>query len=241
MSGLLRNKPRGEELPVTFLHPKKWNGQAVIWIHEDGKSGLFDAQGQPNANVQQLLESHASVCGIDLLYQGEFLADGKPLERTRRVQNTREFAGYTFGYNHALFARRVHDILTVVAFVRNHERQPTSLDLVGLGEAGPWVVAARSQAGDAVTRAVVDTAGFRFGKLTEIHDPNFLPGGAKYADLPGMLALSAPGKLWLAGETVQSASLPRNVYKAAGAADQLTLSDAQPADVPAAALKYLLD
>ena len=33
-----------------------------------------------------------------------------------------------------------------------------------------------------------------------IGDLNFLPGGAKYGDLPGMLALGAPGELWLAGE-----------------------------------------
>ena len=86
----------------------------------------------------------------------------------------------------------------------------------------------------------VDTAGFRFGKLTEIHDVNFLPGGAKYGDLPGMLALGAPGKLWLAGETSTGASLVLDSYKAAGAADNLVLATAKPADVPAAAMEYLL-
>ena len=47
--------------------------------------------------------------GADLIYQGEFLADGQPLEKTRRVENTREAAAYTFGYNHTVFAQRVHD------------------------------------------------------------------------------------------------------------------------------------
>ena len=38
----------------------------------------------------------------------------------------------------------------------------------------------------------IDTAGFRFADVTDIHSPDFLPGGAKYGDLPGMLSLSAP-------------------------------------------------
>ena len=239
MTGLLRNKARGEELPVAFLYPKDWNGQAVIWIHDSGKAGLFTSEGKPTADVQKLLDAGASVAGVDLLFQGEFLTDGKPVEKTRRVKNTREFAGYTFGYNHSLFAQRVHDILTVIAFVQNHDRTPKSIDVVGLGAAGPWVAAARTQAGDAVTRAVVDTSGFRFGKLTEIHDVSFLPGGAKYGDLPAMLALSAPGKLWVAGETADSAALARSAYKAAGAEDKLMLFEGKGDAIQQAAIEYL--
>ena len=36
--------------------------------------------------------------------------------------------------------------------------------------------------------------------MSAIHDPDFLPGGAKYDDLPGMLAVAAPAPLFLAGE-----------------------------------------
>jgi hypothetical protein len=231
MSGLVHNKAHSEALPVTFLYPKNWNQQAVIWVHENGKAGLFDDQGQPTAEVRKLLDAGTSVCGADLLFQGEFLPDGKPIEHTRKVKNPREFAGYTFGYNHALFAQRAHDILTLVAMVKNHERKPTKVDLVGLGEAGPWVAAARAQAGDAVRRAVVDTAGFRFNKLTDFHDPQFLPGGAKYGDVLGMVALSAPNSLLLAGETAEAAQLPIAAYKAAGAENKLTLGRAEPANV----------
>ena len=45
--------------------------------------------------------------------------------------------------------------------------------------------------------------------MSAIHDPDFLPGGAKYDDLPGMLAVAAPAPLFLAGEGERSARTGR--------------------------------
>jgi len=199
MSGLLRNKTHGEELPIIFCHPKDWNGTTVVWLGAEGKSSLY-AGSSLQADVQKLVDSGASVVGVDLLYQGEFLADGKPLTQTRRVNNSREAAAYTFGYNHALFAQRVHDVLTVVRFIKTNERPSKQLAVIGLEGTGPIVAAARAVSGDAIQRAVIDTEGFRFGQVLNIHDPNFLPGGAKYGDLPGFLALAVPAPTLLIGE-----------------------------------------
>jgi dienelactone hydrolase len=202
MAGLLDNKARGEELPAVFLYPKQWNKRTVIWITEAGKAGLF-AEGstaQPKPEVQKLLDSGATVVGVDLLFQGEFLSDGRPVTKTRRVKNTREAAAYTFGYNDTLFAQRVHDLLTVVKFIKESERKSDAIDVVGLDGAGPWVAAALPQARGAITEAVIDAGGFRFGKILDIHDPNFLPGGAKYGDLPGMIALAGVSKVLEVGE-----------------------------------------
>jgi hypothetical protein len=223
MAGLLRNNTHGEELPAVFLHPKQWNGQTILWLDEAGKSGLFaeSGGGQPKPKIQKLLESGATVVGVDLLFQGEFLADGQPVLKTRRVKNPREAAAYTFCYNPALFAQRVHDILTVVKFVREHERKTEVLSVVGLGGAGLWVAAARAQARAAIDRAVVDTRGFRFGKVQDIHDVNFLPGGAKYFDVPGMLALGAPGSLFLAGEGQTAPDIVTEAYRSAAALNHL--------------------
>jgi len=199
MSGLLRNKTHGEELPVVFCHPKDWNGTTVVWLGENGKSTLYTGDSL-QADVQKLVDSGVTVLGVDLLYQGEFLADGKPLTQTGRVKNTRESAVYTFGYNHSVFAQRVHDVLSVVRFIKTNERPSKQLAVVGLEGAGPIVAAARAVSGDAIQRAVVDTQGFRFGKVLDIHDPNFLPGGAKYGDVPGMLSVAASAQTLLIGE-----------------------------------------
>ncbi len=225
MSGLLRNKTHGEELPVVFCHPKDWNGTTVVWLGAEGKSSLY-AGSSLQADVQKLVDSGATVLGVDLLYQGEFLADGKPLTQTGRVRNTREAAAYTFGYNQALFAQRVHDVLTVVRFIKTNERPSKQLAVVGIEGTGPIVVATRAVSGDAFQRAVIDTEGFRFGQVLNIQDPNFLPGGAKYGDVPGLIALGAPGKLWLAGEGAQAPMPVRDAYESAKALEALVLSKA---------------
>jgi dienelactone hydrolase len=196
MTGLLRNQTHAEELQVVWLYPKQWSGRVVVWLDDSGRDALH------NERVMKLVQAGAAVLGADLLFQG-----GEPVKQTRVVANPREFAGYTHGYNHALFAQRTHDVLTLVTFLRNTKigshPSPKSVAVAGWGGTGPIVTAARALAGPAIDRAAVDTSGFRFGKVLDYRDPMFLPGGAKYLDLPGMIALNAPHALWLAGEGVQ--------------------------------------
>ncbi|MCA9146501.1 MAG: acetylxylan esterase, partial [Planctomycetales bacterium] len=199
--GLLRNKPVGEELPVVFLHPHDWKGRVVVWLDKDGKAGLFDEAGSPKPEIIQLIDAGVTVIGVDLLYQGEFLADGKPLEQTGRVTNPREAACYTFGYNHTVFAKRVHDVLTVLSFAKHHELQPKQIDLVGLAGAGHWAAAAAAQSRGVLHALAIDTQLFRFSSVRDLHSPDFLPGGAKYDDLFGMLSLAAPTPLWFHEES----------------------------------------
>ena len=229
-AGLLRNVSYGEELPVILLEPKQARPHAVIWLSVQGKNGLYvfnDAgQPQPRPQVQKLLSRGISVIGADLLFQGEFLADDQPVTRARAVKNPREAAPYTFGYNYTLFAQRVHDVLSLIRYARNDLRGLERLDLVGLDGAGPVAAAARAQAGRAIQCLAADTGGFRFAKVSDIQDANFLPGAARYGDLPGILALGAPGKLWLAGEAKDSSGLVKRIYQIAGARKSVTLDRA---------------
>ena len=199
---LVRLPSEKEELPVVSFHPreKPWNEKVVLWVDGAGKAGMFGPGGAPRTEVLKLLGAGFAVLGADLLDQGEFLPDGKPLAQQPKVKNPREFAGFTYGYNSPLFAHRVHDILTLISYVVHSEHAPKELILLGLDGAGPLAAAARAEAGGAVGRAFIDTRGFRFAHLTSYRDPDFLPGAVKYGDLPGLLALSAPNDLWVAGE-----------------------------------------
>jgi hypothetical protein len=239
-AGLVRNKAQGEELPMAFLHPKKWNRKVVFWLSERGKSVLFNDDGSPSAEAQKLLDAGTSVAGVDLLFQGEFLADGEPVTRNRSVKNEREFAGYTYGYNHTLLAQRAHDVLTAVSFIKHNEQGAETIELVALDGTAPIAAVALPACRGAVSRAAIDTRGFRFGKLTDYLDANFLPGGAKYGDLPGFLALAAPARLWLAGETADSAAVANSAYTAAGAGDAITFFAGKPEAVAGAAFQALL-
>lgn len=255
--GLLRHRPRSareaapadrgrEELPVVLLQPANPRGGTVIWADDTGKAGLFEASAshespEPKPAIRHLLEAGISVVGVDLLYQGEFLTNSQPFTRTPRVQNPREAAAYTFGYNRALFAQRVHDLLTVIKFAAQQQPKPRRIELVGLDGTGPLVAAALAQAKGAVAGAAINTGGFRFAKVTEVHDPNFLPGGAKYGDLPGLLALAAPAQLWLAGEPETAVRQVSAMYAMSGSSRSVVVSaETNPERITPSAVDWLL-
>jgi dienelactone hydrolase len=228
--GLLRHEERGEELPAALLEPREeWNQEVVIWIHEDGWRGLFETTPEPVSDVRRLLRAGFAVAGVDLLLQGELrnpnLDPTIGRIRARRVcradcsQGWHRAGVFTSGYNPALFARRVHDVLTAVHHFQDRGARVT---LVGLGPvAGPLAVAARAQSGEALARAAVDTGGFRFAALERLDDPMLLPGAAKYLDLPGLLVLGAGGELWLGGEGDAAPALVAHAYRAQGRTDDL--------------------
>jgi hypothetical protein len=240
---LVRHAAAGEEVPVVHWQPKQWNKTIAVWVKPEGKQELFGDDGGPRPEVQKLLAAGAAVVGADLFGQGECTADGRAVAANRMARSGREdqpgYAGYTYGYNHPLFAQRVHDILSVVAWLRDSDPQ-ASIRLLGLAGAGHWVAAARAQAGAAVDRAAIDTAGFRFAALAAFDHADFLPGGAKYDDLPGLLALSAPRPLWVAGEEAEGLRIAVAAYRAAGSAENLTTcSAAEPSARQAAAIAWL--
>ncbi|MFC1634906.1 alpha/beta hydrolase family protein [Planctomycetota bacterium] len=238
---LLRTKWHGEELPVVSFLPKRppAQKQVVLWIDGSGKSALVDRQGRIIPEIRQLLDAGMAVLSADLLYQGEFLSDGKPLTEARASTNPRAYAGFTFGYNHPLFAQRVHDILALISFARSDRYGAKYIHLVGVNGAGPWVAAARALADTAVDSAAVDTGGFRFTNLASYRDVNFLPGAVKYGDLPALLALSAPQQLWICGETDESLGIVTAAYTAVGQRQHLSIHEKQRNNVSVRIVQWL--
>jgi hypothetical protein len=63
----------------------------------------------------------------------------------------------------------------------------------------------------------------------------------KYGDLPGLLAVAAPGELWLADGASEAPQLVRDAYAAAGAADkQHATTTADAAQAATEAVDWLL-
>ena len=211
-TAFLNVKKYGEQLPTVFLYPKEWNKEVVIWQSGRGKSALFNADGGLAPQIARLVSKGYSVASVDALYTGEFLKDGKPVTQSRKVANPREFAGYTLGYNHPLFSQRVHDILTVMSFVKHHETEPQRSHLVGLDTAGVLSAAACAVAPGTVDTLQVSTGGFRFASITDIRDVNLLPGAVKYGDVPAILALCAPTPLHVLNDGAQAPKLVRSAY-----------------------------
>jgi dienelactone hydrolase len=197
--GRLVNADHGEEIAVDWLQPIKPTGEVVIWLDDAGKGAARLADGSLRPELQELVDRGVGVMTADL-----FLQDDKTLKQTRVVNSPREVPAYTFCYNHALFAQRVHDVMTITRYLlapRDHSQPAVQkVSLAGFGRMGPVAAAARAVMGATVAKAAVDTAGFRFGQLLDYRDPMFLPGGAKYLDVPGLLCAAATQPLWVAGE-----------------------------------------
>ncbi|MBC8355021.1 MAG: acetylxylan esterase [Planctomycetes bacterium] len=225
----LRLQSKGEEIPIISLFPTgtTWNGDVVIWADGAGKRGMFNDSGQLRSEVRRLIDGGASIVAPDLFQQGEFLPGHQPLVEQPVVKNPREAAAYTFCYNDTVFVRRVHDILTLVSFIRNDEHAPKHLHLIGANGAGPVAAAARAIAGSQIDKAAIDTQGFRFADVTSYRDPNFLPGAVKYGDLPSLLALSAPNALWIGGENGKLHKTVRQAYKSENSSKQASSSSLQ--------------
>ena len=165
----------------------------------------------------------------------------KPLTRAPSVKNPREAAAYTFGYNYSVFAHRVVNVLSAVSFFKHHH--PSSrLSVVGLAGAGPYAgAAARAQCGNAINQAVINTAtSVSAASLTFTTRTSCPAGRSCRAIVPALLALSAPSRTWVAGETEQTLALARSQYQAANAEKNLTRLTADSQDVASAAVQCLL-
>ncbi len=198
----LLNKTHNEEVPATLLSPPKPNGETIIWLLPEGKAG-FD-KGYPHAN--KLLGKGFSILVPDLFGQGESAQEGTdystnpkvqyPGDATKPGEGWRLSSAYFYGYNHSLFAKRVHDILTCVAYLQGSGKAK-EVHLLAVQGTGHWAAAARAVAGPQIARAAIDTNGFRFANLCDQWHSDFLPGAAKYGDIGGFLELSAPHPLIL--------------------------------------------
>ena len=229
----------GEQLPIISVYPKsvEWNQEVVLWIDGRGKQGMFP-NGQAHADLLRLIDAGYSVVGIDLFGQGEFTTNGEPLEENPTVSSPRQFAGYTYCYNNTVFARRVHDILTVTAWVNGDEHSPKALHAFGVNGGGPLLAAARAIAGSEFAKAAIDTKGFRFGSLASWKHADFLPGAVKYGDLPTLLSLSAPNMLWIGGEEAVP-QIVTQAYSEAGAPEGVNSSGGR-LDTTSAAIEWIL-
>ena len=172
-----------DAVPFAGVYGPKLEAKCVIWIHPKGKASLLNGDSLA-APVKSLVDAGYAVVAIDLLGTGE-QAFSKPYTVDPK------FAGYTLGYNRSLFANRVHDILTGVAFGQAILKSKT-IHLIAWGEFGPLAPFAKLLAGDAVTKTICDLNQFSFDAIQSIDDPMLLPGACKYGGLKTYVELCGP-------------------------------------------------
>jgi hypothetical protein len=224
-TGLLRRASSGAALPALLWSRRPASGIAVL-ISPDGKATMHGGAGAASSHVERLLAAGYDVLGVDVLGQGELRSPAATFDPVR-LASERAHAGFTFGYNLPLPAERVQDVLTATRFARNRVGANGRVLLLASGPAAAWAAGARALSPADADRAVLDLQGFRFAGADRIDAPDFLPGAAKYGDVPALLALSSPRELWLremADEARGSLGIVTGAYRAQDAAAQLTIA-----------------
>ncbi|MEM9828899.1 MAG: alpha/beta hydrolase family protein [Planctomycetota bacterium] len=178
---------RQEVIPLLqFGNGQRSAGRVSILLSGLEKSNLLGDDGRAIERVTEGLENQGMVYGIDLFGSGENLPVGMQIGIQRRVNDPREYCGFTYGYNPPRFARRVHDVLTLIDFVGRRHPGAT-IEIRAESDAVPIASVAALLSDGAVTSLHLGDDGFRFSEVESIWDAQFMPGAAKYGDLPGVL------------------------------------------------------
>ncbi len=195
--GTTRFTKDSEEVPVIFFGPKgdAWKGTAVLWLTSQQPT-------EPDAAMQKLLAAGVAIAVPQLYLPGTEKAPWNPVKAKDQDNHDGPFwsACFTYGYNHPLVVQRVHDAMSTVAMMKNHEKKPQRIILAASGGMAPVAALAAAAMKDVLDGAVIDTEGFRFASLTDVMDKHYVPGAVKYGDLPGVLAQCDKAKLTVLGE-----------------------------------------
>lgn len=196
----------GDTIETTFLYPKKWNHDVVLWLTLKGEESILHPDGQlSEAALQMLKRGFALACPQLYLLGATRNPNVYAADKRKSGGDYEGFAGYHYGYNPSLFAERVRDALALIAEIRDDRNHRAGQILVaGVEGAGVVAAAATALAPAAVHQLACDTGGFRFVQLDNVWDVNFLPGGAKYGDVPALLALCVPVRTTVIAETKDS-------------------------------------
>jgi hypothetical protein len=187
-----------EDAGITVFGPKspEWNGITVLWI-------TSKALTEPDAAVKKLLAAGCAVVVPQLYLPYATKAPWNPVKtkaKSKTAADPFQSACFTYGYNHPLVVQRVHDAMSAVATIKNYKVKPRKLILASSdGTSAIGALAAAAMKND-IDATVIDTEGFRFAKLTDVQDINFIPGAVKYGDLPALLNLGDKSKTTVLGE-----------------------------------------
>ncbi len=170
LSGWIANRTHEERVAAVFHYPKNWNGSVLVSLGSD------DA-------VDKAVAAGTAFCLPQLF------AEPGNAGTSRHVDGDRDFVGYTLGYNHSIVQRRAHDVLTLLTFIKNHERQPKTINVSAVADVVPETALALTQvAKGIVSEATLPATDFRFAIVKNIRSPSLLPGALKYGDLPALLS-----------------------------------------------------
>lgn len=197
----------GDRVPATLLIPDHWkSGRAALLVNGKGRAQIVGSDSRsPGSLAARLLENGSIVLAIDCFGIGD--AAHEPIAASDNKFTT---------YNRTEVAERVQDVVTAIAYLRSRGAAQR-VDLVGLGEAGPWCLLARGLE-TCVNSCAVDLQKFNAEDDREFVKRFYIPLLRRAGDLRTAIALAAPRRLFIgnAGSASDTTRVSR-LYAALGA------------------------
>ena len=177
--------PSKREMVIAIIRSSHKSGNEKIICLEDAGP----VAGEP----EWLVNLYSGDKGRAEIFRAHLFEQGGSGEEQPIVKNPREAPAYTMGYNDPLFAKRTHDVLTLIAALRSSKEKDERIRIIASGHTGPIAAAAAALAGEAVDGVAIEAADKHpFAKITDWRDPNLLPGAVKYGDLEALIKMIAP-------------------------------------------------
>ena len=212
----------GEEFTTTIQANNK--SDPVVLIVDSSGAHVLDEDSPRHKLVDGILTNGFSAATIDHHFINQV-----NLKSTRQVENNRDFAGYTLGYNSPQIIKKLHDYVGLIFADPQPLERIRFLVSTDSDSAGLAALTAAVSSGK-LDGVAIDTCGFRFANIRDIRSPNFLPGGAKYFDIPGYLSLVDANWLLVVGESAESLKLVSAARKVRQSDDRLEIFTANSQD-----------
>jgi hypothetical protein len=164
---------------ASFSHPSDWNGEVYIVL------GDKPAQA----------EGKASVVNPSLYGQNDEKARNTPMTYSGKkdvaADSWQRSPVYFYGYNDSVFVRRVHDLVSTVAMIRQHPKwEAKKVAVKADGSLSAVAYAAKFILGDQIDELDVDSGDFSFSKVSDNWSDDMVPGAVKYGDIAALRALA---------------------------------------------------
>jgi len=183
---VISRKNVGDAIPALYFKRESElpSPPVTLIVHPQGKQALLE-DTTPGPLIRRLLKAHHHVLIIDCFNTGEHIGPPASADRLTRYK-------YYTTYNPTDTSNRVRDILTALVFL--NAGTEAKVQLVGIGEAGPWCLLARAFAPN-VQRTVIDMNGLDDADDGQFIKQLFVPCLRRAGDFRTAATLIAPGQL----------------------------------------------
>ncbi|MCU1259886.1 MAG: hypothetical protein JWO80_2771, partial [Bryobacterales bacterium] len=174
---------KGDRIPSVWLSPRKLNpGVApTLIVHSEGVAPILSSAQAKDGLVKGILDRGGVVLAIDSFQTG-----------SAKAPRDTDAHGFTV-HNRTNDANRVQDILTAITYLKERSKSST-VNLIGLENAGIWTWFARALAGSGVNLAA-DLNRFQTDNDSEFLAKFFVPGVRRAGDFRAAAVLATQGKL----------------------------------------------